>query len=163
MRPMQVPVNNIEVLYGVSVSFPHPKVSSTDPFKVTENKKYKRILSIKPSPFDNFCVVTLARPVNFDDSNTSPLCLTKEPIKEFDEIKGKGKIVGFGYNEDFHTVFNSDADKHRMNQRHVKEFSNVDIRSTTNCQFDEWDREKSSFAMKRQVHSIGDQYMWLEM
>lgn len=162
IRILQVPIDKVKVLYGVIYSYPHPEVS-LNPFKVTDYKKYKRISAIKPSPFDNFCIVTLRKPVNFDKSNASPLCLTKDPIKEFDEIKGKGKIVGFGYNKDFHNVFNSDADRHRMNQRQVEELTNIEIRSTSNCQFDKWDIHRSSFPLKRQVYGNGGQYMWLEM
>ena len=160
---LQVPIDKVKVLYGLIYSYPHPVVS-TNPFKVTEYKKYKSIAAIKPSPFDNFCIVTLRKPVNFDESNAAPLCLPKDPMKEFDEIKGKGKIVGFGYKEDFHNVFNNDADRHKMNQRQVKELRNIEIRSTSNCQFGKgWDRKKSSFALKKLVDVNRGQYMWLEM
>ena len=163
---LQVPVDKVKVLYGLIYSYPHPVVS-TNPFKVTEYNNYESISAIKPSPFDNFCIVTLRKPVNFDESSAAPLCLTKDPMKEFDEIKGKGKIVGFGYKEDFHNVFNSDADRHKMNQRQVEELTNIEIRSTSNCQFDKWDSSfpngKSSFPLKRQVYGNDGQYMWLEM
>ena len=163
-----MPVNKIKVLFGIGVSFPHPKVPFIliDPnaFRVYEYENYRSISAIKPSPFDNFCIVTLSEPVNFNNWNKlAPLCLTKKPIKEFDEIKGNGRIFGFGYNEVFHDVFNSDADKHRMNQRQVKELKNIEIRSTSNCQFDKWDRVKSSFALKRLLDVNRGPYVWLEM
>ena len=46
---LQVPIDKVKVMYGLIYSYPHPEVS-TNPFKVTDYKKYKRISSIKPSP-----------------------------------------------------------------------------------------------------------------
>ena len=116
-------------MVGLGYSYPHSTVIPVQP-NPTHNSQYEEIpwilqkteheyLNIERIKWNkdfDFCIVTLEKSV----TNTSPLCLPKDP--SINEYTTPGKTLGFGYTKEFPNEVKEINDVHLMKQRNIKQF-----------------------------------------
>ena len=116
-------------MVGLGYSYPHSTVIPVQP-NPTHNSQYEEIpwilqkteheyLNIERIKWNkdfDFCIVTLEKSV----TNTSPLCLPKDP--SINEYSTKGKTLGFGYTKEFPNEVKEINDVHLMKQRKMHQF-----------------------------------------
>ena len=128
--PFKVTVSNTG---GFNAAFESP--SSTNVI-LTEQKyvKYLDVKGIKPSPFDDFCIVTLAKPVVYS-YRVAPLCLPVMQNKEYDregEPGQEGTVLGFGYDDIVAVYADQQFKESKMTERKIAK-STFQIISAKNC------------------------------
>ena len=95
---------------------------------LTEQHKYLDVKSILPSPFDDFCIVTLEKRVDFIAQ--APLCLPEDPSKEYDNVQGI--VVGFGHTNTWKDDAKEQFNANKMTERKIVERSFI-FKSARNC------------------------------
>ena len=126
--PFKVTVSNTG---GFNAAFESP--SSTNVI-LTEQYKYLDVKGIKPSPFDDFCIVTLAKPVVYS-YRVAPLCLPVMQNKEYDregEPGQEGTVLGFGYDDIVAVYADQQFKESKMTERKIAK-STFQIISAKNC------------------------------
>ena len=135
-------------MIGVEVSNPHFKVTVTNTggfnpayekpsstnVILTEQDKYLDVKAIKPSPFDDFCIVTLVKPVVYS-YRVAPLCLPVMENKEYDKEGTPGQegtVLGFGYDDVVAVYAKRQFDESKMTERKIEK-STFQIISAKNC------------------------------
>ena len=128
--PFKVTVSNTG---GFNAAFESP--SSTNVILTEQdNIKYLDIKGIKPSPFDDFCIVTLAKPVVYS-YRVAPLCLPVMQNKEYDregEPGQEGTVLGFGYDDIVAVYADQQFKESKMTERKIAK-STFQIISAKNC------------------------------
>ena len=135
-------------MIGMEVSNPHFKVTVTNTggfnpayekpsstnVILTEQDKYLDVKAIKPSPFDDFCIVTLVKPVVYS-YRVAPLCLPVMQNGEYDkegEPGQEGTVLGFGYDDIVAVYAKRQFDESKMTERKIEK-STFQIISAKNC------------------------------
>ena len=165
-------------MIGVEESNPHFKVTVTKPggfnpayekpsstnVIFTEQGKYLDVKAIKPSPFDDFCIVTLVKPVVYS-YRVAPLCL---PVMQNKEYAGQeGTVLGFGYDDIVAVYAKRQFDESKMTERKIEK-STFQIISAKNCRELTNSGSNGLEMALRSADEIGQvevrsKYAWLEL